>query len=106
MAIKNLCREIISKNTGKSAVETCRNNPDIDLIMMDIKMPDMDGYEATRLIRQFNRKVIIIAQTAFGLAGERENALSAGCTDYLTKPINIKLMRELILSYFTKKANE
>ncbi len=106
MAIKNLCREIISENTGKSAVETCRNNPDIDLILMDIKMPDMDGYEATRLIRQFNPKVIIIAQTAFGLAGERENALSAGCTDYLAKPINIKLMRELIRSYFTEKVNE
>ncbi len=73
-------------DSGSIIVETCRNNPDIDLVMMDLKMPEKDGYEATRQIRQFNKDVIIIAQTAFGLAGDREKAIEAGCNDYISKP--------------------
>ncbi|MFB9272892.1 GAF domain-containing protein [Lutibacter litoralis] len=86
---------LIAKN-GNEAVEICRNNPDIDVILMDIQMPEINGYEATRQIRQFNKKVIIIAQTAFGLAGDREKSLDAGCNDYITKPIkNYKLLTSL-----------
>ncbi len=54
---------------------------------MDIRMPDMNGYEATRQIRKFNSDVVIIAQTAFGLAGDKEKAIEAGCNDYISKPI-------------------
>lgn len=88
--------------TGAEAVEVCRNNPDIDLILMDIKMPVMDGLEATRQIRQFNKNVIIIAQTAFGLPGDREKAIEAGCNDYIAKPIEIALLLELIQKNFSK----
>jgi signal transduction histidine kinase/CheY-like chemotaxis protein len=82
----------ISKNTiyadnGREAVEACRSNPDIDLILMDIRMPEMDGLEATKLIRQFNTRVIIIAQTAFVMAGEKTMALDAGCNDFISKPV-------------------
>ena len=80
-------REILHAKTGRQTVETCRKNPDIGLIMMDIRMPDLDGYEATRQIRQFNKKVIIIAQTAYAMLGEREKAKQAGCNDYIAKPI-------------------
>jgi CheY-like chemotaxis protein len=86
--------------TGVEAVEVCRKNPDIDLILMDVQMPKMNGYEATRHIRQFNKKVVIIAQTAFALAGEREKALSAGCTDYISKPINQSNLIDLMKKYF------
>jgi CheY-like chemotaxis protein len=55
--------------------------------MMDIKMPLMDGLEATKQIRKFNSEVIIVAQTAYSLTGDREKALEAGCNDYLSKPI-------------------
>jgi CheY-like chemotaxis protein len=64
--------------------------------MMDIKMPLMDGYEATRQIRLFNKKVIIIAQTAFALLGDREKALDAGCNDYISKPVDGKLLIGII----------
>lgn len=96
ITVKPLSREIITVQNGVEAVETCRNNPDIDLVLMDIQMPEMDGYEATRLIRQFNKKVIIIAQTAYGLAGESDKALEAGCNDYIMKPLNLALLKRLI----------
>jgi CheY-like chemotaxis protein len=79
-------RTLLAKN-GIQAVDTCRNNPDIDLILMDIRMPEMDGYEATIQIRRFNRDVPIIAQTAFVLAEERALALQAGCNDFISKPV-------------------
>ena len=62
----------------------------------------MDGYEATRQIRQFNKDVIIIAQTAYGLSGDREKAIGAGCNDYISKPIKIDELKELIQKHFPK----
>lgn len=59
-------------------------------------MPEMDGYEATKQIREFNNDVIIIAQTAFGMNDDREKALEAGCNDYISKPINRLSLIELI----------
>jgi CheY-like chemotaxis protein len=67
---------------------------------MDIQMPEMNGYEATRQIRQFNQKVIIIALTAFALAGDREKAIEAGCNDYISKPIKEMNWLEMIQKYF------
>ena len=93
------CRNLLHCTTGLDAVEACRNNPGIDLLLMDIKMPVMDGYEATRKIREFNREIKIIAQTAYALAGDRENAIDAGCNDYISKPVNkdelLKIIRNL-----------
>jgi len=63
-------------------------------------MPEMDGLEATRQIRLFNKDVVIIAQTAFGQSDSREKALKAGCNDYISKPIDIDLMLGLIKSHF------
>ena len=57
----------------------------------------MDGYEATRQIRKFNKKVIIIAQTAYGLTGDREKALEAGCDDYISKPFNHALLNNIVM---------
>jgi CheY-like chemotaxis protein len=94
--VKRYGTEIINVATGKEAVSICRNMPDIDLVLMDIKMPDMDGYEATRLIRQFNTSVVIIAQTAYALSGESEKAREAGCNDYISKPIGKNELIRLI----------
>jgi hypothetical protein len=93
-------KEAIKVDNGYDAVAACRNNPDIDLILMDIKMPEMDGYEATRQIRLFNKNVIIIAQTAYGLPGDRDKAIEAGCNDYISKPINQNTLNNLIEKHF------
>jgi CheY-like chemotaxis protein len=95
--------EILYANKGVDAVMTCHDNPGIDLILMDISLPEMDGYEATRQIRQFNKKVTIIAQTAYGFSSDREKAMEAGCDDYISKPINKTLLLNLIEKYIKKQ---
>ncbi len=96
-------KEFLVVKTGGKAVEACRNNPDIDLVLMDIRMPDMNGYEATRQIRKFNKDVVIIAQTAFGLVGDKEKAIEAGCNDYISKPIKKIELLEMIERIFKLK---
>jgi CheY-like chemotaxis protein len=98
--VKGFGREILKVKSGVEAVMTCRNNPDIDLVLMDIKMPEMNGYQATREIRKFNKEVIIIAQTAFALIGDREKAIESGCNDYLTKPFDRDVIAEIVKKYF------
>lgn len=84
------CKKVFQVSDGIGAVQVIIKNPDIDLVLMDVKMPIMDGYEATRKIREFNSDITIIAQTAYAISGEEEKAKSAGCNDFLTKPINKK----------------
>ena len=99
-AFRTIGKKILKVRTGVAAVQACRSNNEIDLIMMDIKMPEMDGYEATRQIRQFDKEVIIIAQTAFALMGDSEKAIEAGCNDYISKPINRDELMTIIEKYF------
>ena len=94
--LQKISYEVLHAITGVQAVEACRNNPDIDLVLMDIRMPKMDGNEASRQIRQFNKDVIIIAQTAYAFSGDKEKAIEAGCNDYISKPIDQILLYELI----------
>ena len=99
-SIKIFSREILKASSGYNAVELCKTNPDIDLILMDIKMPNINGFEATALIRQFNKDVIIIAQTAFALFGDEERAIAVGCNDYIAKPIDMNLLMAKIKKHF------
>jgi len=100
--VKILGEQVLKARNGAEAVEACLNNPDIDLVLMDIRMPVMDGYEATRRIRQFNKDVVIIAQTASASTGDRERAIEAGCNDYISKPLGQALLTGLILKQFEK----
>ena len=102
IAIKPISSKVLKVTTGVEAIEACRNNPDIDLVLMDMQMPILNGYDATRQIRQFNRDVIIIAQTAYGLSGDREKAIDAGCNDYIAKPLNLSVLKSLIQKYLNK----
>ena len=103
IVVEKFAKNIINVSSGSEAVEACRNNPDINLILMDIRLPDMNGYEATRQIREFNKDVVIIAQTAFALAGEKEKAISMGCNDYISKPIDKEDLFEKIENCLIKK---
>lgn len=87
--------------TGIEAVEACRNKPDVDLIMMEIQMREMSEYDTTCQIREFNKEVIIITQTTYGLSGDREKALATGCNDYISKPIKTDKLMELLSKYFS-----
>ena len=98
--IKNFGKEILKVRTGADAVDACRNNPDIDLVLMDIRMPKINGYDATKQIRKFNKEVIIIAQTAYGIKSDRGKALEAGCNDYIAKPIKKTELHVMIQKYF------
>ena len=98
--VRSIGKEILIARNGVDAIKACRNNPNIDLVLMDIKMPGMDGHEATRQIRLFNQDVIIIAQTAFAFTGDKEEALAAGCNDYISKPLNKNTLLELIKKHF------
>jgi len=100
MVVGSLGKNILNARNGLEAIDICRNNPDLDLILMDIKMPVMDGYEATRQIRLFNKEVIIISQTAFALTDDREKSLAAGCNDYLSKPLRKSVLIETIKKHF------
>lgn len=97
--LQNISDEILHALTGVEAVEVCQKNPDLDLILMDIRMPKMSGLEATQLIRQFNKKVTIIAQTAYGFSSDCEKALLAGCNDYISKPIKKTALYDIIDKY-------
>ena len=104
IVLKDLAEEILFVVTGTEAVETLKNHPDINIVLMDIKMPEMNGYEATRKIRSFNKDVIIIAQTAFALEGDKQKVLDAGCNDYISKPIFKKSLISLIEKYNKAKS--
>jgi len=94
--LKELKIELIHARNGKEAVELVKSRSDIDLVLMDIKMPVMNGYEATGQIKKFNPDMPVIAQTAYALAGDRVKALNAGCDDYLSKPIKSEDLIKII----------
>lgn len=91
--------KIFWAHDGIEAVEMAKSlNPDI--ILMDIKMPNMDGLEATREIRKFLPDTPIIAQTAYAMENDERISMESGCTDYLSKPIRAKKIIDVIAKYF------
>ena len=91
--------KILHAKTGKEAVEIAASNNVIDLILMDIKMPVMDGLEATMAIKTLNKSMKVIAQTAYTMEDERKNYFLAGCIDYLAKPIRREVLLDTISKY-------
>jgi CheY-like chemotaxis protein len=78
---------LLSACDGKEAIEAAKSDPSIDIILMDIQLPVIDGYGAAKKIREFRDDVIIIAQTAYSLLGDREKIIASGFDDYIVKPI-------------------
>jgi two-component system, cell cycle response regulator DivK len=94
--------KLLHGRTGTETLNLFRENPNVDLILMDIKMPELDGCEVTRKIRKINKSVPIIAQTAFVLDDEHHKSLEAGCNAYITKPISKKDLLNMIDDFFEK----
>lgn len=78
---------VLTADSGRAAIGVIESEARVDVVLMDVKMPDMDGYEATRLIHEIRPLLPVVAQTAYAIAGDREEALSRGCAGYLSKPI-------------------
>ncbi len=103
LLLKNMSKNIHHATNGLEALELCRNISDFDLILMDVKMPKLDGYDTTKEIRKFNTKIQIIAQTAYALEGEKEKAIQAGCNAYISKPIRKNELIQMIDALFPEK---
>jgi CheY-like chemotaxis protein len=94
--------EVVTFNAGDGheALEIIRENPDIELVLMDIQLPVMDGYMTARKIRELRKNIIIIAQTAYGLMDEKEKIIESGFDDYIIKPIISQLLLDKLNVFF------
>lgn len=90
---------------GAEAIVALRNTPDFALILMDLKMPVLDGFEATQKIRQFDKTIPIIAQTAYAFPSDKEKAIEVGCNDYISKPIDEIELIKMIRYHIKKRPN-
>jgi signal transduction histidine kinase len=97
--LKNIAADLLHVSNGNDAVRLVKENPNVALILMDLKMPELNGFDATIKIREFNSTIPIIAQTAYAFSEDRDEAYKAGCNDYITKPINSKELIQLIKKY-------
>ena len=93
--------QLIHAGTGRQAVNHFKAHPEIDLVIMDLQLPKLSGFDATRQIKELNPGVPVIAQTAFAMKGDKQKALDAGCDDYVTKPLDFDQFLELIDKYLS-----
>jgi CheY-like chemotaxis protein len=94
---------ILNAGDGQEAVNIAFNNPDLDIILLDIQLPVLDGYSALIKIREFRKDVIIIAQTAYGLMGDKEKILNSGFNDYVIKPILAQNLIDKLVTNLSRK---
>lgn len=93
---------VIWARNGQNAVDLFDANPQLDFILMDILMPVLNGYQATEIIKKKNPDIPIIAQTALAMEGDAERVLRAGCDDYISKPIRVKVLMDIISKHVAK----
>ena len=94
--------KVLKAMNGKEAVEIFEKNNDIDIVIMDIKMPEMDGYEATKQIKKLNKDIPVISQTAYAMPGDIDKGLDSGMNDYLIKPVKPKLLLSVLNKHLNR----
>jgi two-component system, cell cycle response regulator DivK len=100
-ALRYTKANILWAKTGVEAVEMCKNDESINVILMDLMLPEMDGFTATKEIRKFNNKLPIIAQTAYIKKNVEKNSLDAGCNEFLAKPIQLQTLLNTLDKYLS-----
>lgn len=100
-ALRKTKAKILWAKDGLEAVNMFQENI-VDLVLMDLQLPIMDGYTATRQIKAINPSIPIIAQTAHVMSGEREKCMEAGCDDYLAKPIRLQILMDTLSKFLNK----
>jgi hypothetical protein len=103
-ALESYQMQVVYAENGHAGIEMLQNNPDIEVVLMDVMMPEMDGYEAIRRIRQMDqfKKLPIISVTAKAMKGDREKCLEVGASDYITKPVDMGQLRSLLRVWLYK----
>jgi CheY-like chemotaxis protein len=86
---------------GEAAVEFVRNHPETDLVLMDVQLPEMDGFTATREIKSISRRIVVIAQTAYAFTIDTHHAKDAGCDEIMAKPLNPSVLLHKMSQYLT-----
>lgn len=94
---------LFNAGDGQEAINIAKDNPDLNIILMDIQLPVLDGYSSAKKIREFRKEIIIIAQTAYGLSGDMEDIISSGFDDFIIKPIYSSALLEKLTSLLNKK---
>ncbi len=97
-ALRRTHAKIIWARDGREAVNMFRDNK-VDLVLMDLQIPIMDGYAATKEIKKLRPEVPVVAQTAHVMSGEREKCIEAGCDDYLAKPIRLQILIDTLSKF-------
>ena len=97
--LKTIDCTVLEVSNGEQALQMVDQNPDIKLVMMDMNLPDRDGYELTRMMKSKHTGLNIVAQTGNILDSEKHRAMEAGCDDYITKPINLGRLKEIVRKF-------
>jgi two-component system, cell cycle response regulator DivK len=100
-ALRRTKANILWAKDGQEAIDIFKANR-VDLVLMDLQLPVMDGYTATREIKKINPDIPVIAQTAHVMSGEREKCIEAGCNDYLAKPIRLQILIDTLSKYLNQ----
>ncbi|MFW6095390.1 MAG: PAS domain S-box protein, partial [Bacteroidota bacterium] len=103
--LKETRAKVLTAQTGKKAFQMFKEHQDISLILMDIQLPDINGQVVTKQIREYNKNIPVIAQTAYAMNHDRRKCLEAGCNDYITKPIDSKTFMTIINKHLKKDSS-
>jgi CheY-like chemotaxis protein len=105
-SLKKTKIKTIRAKTGLEAINLVENTDKIDIILMDIKMPEVSGLEATRYIKHIRPDIPIVAQTAFAMDNDKQSCLEAGCSDYISKPLKTSILLDVIYKNIKKSKQE